>query len=161
EALRQIPPTAREQLCRTLLDYMRRELVIKVDYLDYSRQEEIKQQSSQHLVAPWSIDEDEEMVYAATLYPRSRDKDDERAVRYLSGLSSYGRYVRRILRVYNIDLKADEAQEVIRDLLAGLSDAGLIEKVVEPRGENGVPGYQLPASTIIWREGHQQTVYHD
>jgi hypothetical protein len=52
EVLRQIPPLAREQLCRTLLDYMRRELVIKVDYLDYSRQEEIKQQSSQHLVAP-------------------------------------------------------------------------------------------------------------
>jgi len=83
---------------------MRRELAIKVDYLDPSRQEEIKQQSSQHLIAPWAIDEDEELLYATRLFPRKRAKEDDRSERYLSGLSSYGRYVRRILKQQGLDI---------------------------------------------------------
>jgi hypothetical protein len=40
------------KVAKTLLDYMRRELAIKVDYLDPHAQERIQQQSSQRLIDP-------------------------------------------------------------------------------------------------------------
>lgn len=152
---------SRYNLCRTLLDYMRRELAIKVDYLDPTRQYDIKQQSSQHLISPWNIDEDEKMLYAARLFPRSRAKEDEWGERYLSGLSSYGRYMRRILHEHTIDLKADQTEQVIRQVLAVLSKVGLVEEVVEARNEDDAPGYQLLASSLVWRDGKGEHVYHD
>ncbi|MGH2509971.1 MAG: helicase-related protein, partial [Ktedonobacteraceae bacterium] len=146
-----------------LLNHMRRELAIKVDYLDPARSEELKQQSSQHLIAPWALDEDEDLLYATRLFPRKREEGDDRSERYLSGLSSYGRYVRRILRQQGQNLHVDEAQQVIRDVLSTLKVAGLVEEVVEARGkgENAVPGYQLPASAMIWRTGSGTGAYHD
>jgi ATP-dependent helicase YprA (DUF1998 family) len=161
ELLDMITAEQRSDLCRTLLDYMRRELAIKVNYLDPSRQEEIKQQSSQYLLDPWNIDEDEKLLYATRLFPRkSREKDDS-SERYLSGLSSYGRYIRRTLRKQNQYLSADETQQIIRDILKVLSHVGVIEEVLEPRDKEDVPGYQLPAATIVWRAGDGTRPYHD
>ena len=161
EVIRAIPSTTRRELCHTLLDYMRRELAIKVDYLDYSRQEEIRQQSSQHLIAPWGLDEDEVMLYATRLFPRRRSRDDDRTERYISGLSSYGQYMRRKMRAHDRYLNADEAEKIIRDLLDGLKTAGLVEEVIGAHNENGVPGYQLPASVIIWYAGTGTEPYRD
>jgi hypothetical protein len=156
-----IPPAVRKVLCSALLDYMRRELAMKVDYLDPARQEEIKQQSSQHLLTPWAIDEDEELLYATRLFPRKRAREDDRSERYVSGLSSHGRYVRRVLKKHDEIIKADQTQEMIQALLKTLSEVGLVEQVLEPRNKNDVPGYQLLASTIIWRDGHGDIPYHD
>ncbi|HVU70677.1 MAG TPA: helicase-related protein, partial [Ktedonobacteraceae bacterium] len=163
QALRSLPADSRLEVCKTLLDYMRRELAIKVDYLDPARSEELKQQSSQHLVAPWALDEDEDLLYATRLFPRKREQGDDRSERYLSGLSSYGRYVRRVLRRQDREVGVPDIQQVIRDLLATLEQVGLVEEVVEARGkgENAVPGYQLPASTMIWRAGNGTGAYHD
>ena len=161
EVIRALPPITRQELCRTLLDYMRRELAIKVDYLDPSRQEEIKQQSSQYLIAPWGLDEDEDLLYATRLFPRRRGKEDDRSERYLSGLSSYGRYMRRVLQRHDWNLKAAETEEIIKDLLKGLARSGLIEEVIEARNENEVPGYQLPASVMLWRADTGSQAYHD
>jgi len=156
-----ISPSVRKELTKALLDYMRRELAIKVDYLDPARQEEVKQQSSQHLIAPWGFDEDEELVYATRLFPRKRSKEDDRSERYVSGLSSYGRFFRRVLKNHEINIKAAETQEVIQSLLKTLSDVGLVEQVLEPRHKDDVPGYQLLASSIIWRDGRGHIPYHD
>jgi ATP-dependent helicase YprA (DUF1998 family) len=161
EVIRALPSTTRQELCRTLLDYMRRELAIKVDYLDPSRQEEIKQQSSQYLIAPWGLDEDEELLYATRLFPKRRSKEDDRSERYLSGLSSYGRYMRRVLRAHDWHLKATETEDIIKDLLKGLAKGGFVEEVIEARNENEVSGYQLPASVIVWRAGIGSQAYHD
>ncbi|HEY1353697.1 MAG TPA: DEAD/DEAH box helicase [Ktedonobacteraceae bacterium] len=163
EALRAVPPVCRLQLCRVLLDHMRRELAIKVDYLDPARSEELKQQSSQYLIAPWALDEDEDLQYASRLFARKRERGEDRGESYLSGLSSYGRYARRILQRQGQSLKADEIQQVIRDLLAALESVGLVEAVVEARGkgEQAVPGYQLPAATMIWHPGSEKGAYHD
>jgi ATP-dependent helicase YprA (DUF1998 family) len=162
EVIRTLPSTTRYELCRTLLDYMRRELAIKVAYLDHSRQEEIKQQSSQYLVAPWGLDEDEDLLYATRLFPRQRGKEDDRSERYLSGLSSYGRYTRHVLRrTHDWHLKSDETEVIIKDLLKGLAIAGLIEEVIEARNEYEVPGYQLPASVMVWHADTGSQAFHD
>jgi hypothetical protein len=69
QALVTASPETRKRISKVLLDFMRRELCIKIDYLDQFIQERIKQESSQHLKDPWAIDEDERLDYASTLFP--------------------------------------------------------------------------------------------
>ncbi|MBW1799067.1 MAG: hypothetical protein JRJ21_11940 [Deltaproteobacteria bacterium] len=73
-ALLTATPETRNSICKVLLDLMRRQLAIKVDYLDSEFQERIQQQSNQRLIPPWSIDEKEAIVGAAVCYPRPRKR---------------------------------------------------------------------------------------
>ena len=59
----------RELVARALLDFLRRELALKVDVLDADRQEELKRRSSQQLIAPWAIDENEPLTYGTRRVP--------------------------------------------------------------------------------------------
>jgi len=88
-------PETRKKICKVLLDYMRRELAIKVDYLNREFQERIIQQSNQHLKSPWAIDENERIEHATILYPRSRSKKDYLGNVYLSERGGFGQYLRR------------------------------------------------------------------
>jgi hypothetical protein len=56
---------------------MRRELVIKVDYLNREFQKNTAAEQPA-LKLPWAIDENERMQYSAVLYPRSRLRTDYR-----------------------------------------------------------------------------------
>ena len=64
-ALLLAPAAERAKIAKTLLDYMRRELAIKVDVLDQDKQEQLKQRSNQRLSGVWAIDEFERLAYAA------------------------------------------------------------------------------------------------
>ena len=55
------------KIAKVLLDFMRRELAIRVDYLDPRYQEQIKQLSNQHLIEPWAIDEQEKLEHSASI----------------------------------------------------------------------------------------------
>jgi len=162
EALQHATPDIRREIAKTLLDYMRRELAIKVDYLNATYQEILQQQSSQRLIAPWALDENEAWVYATVLFPRSRTREDYRDNIYLSGLSSFGQYLKRTFRNKDLgNLKTEDVQLIIEQLLEGLRRAGLVEMVVEPRHKHDTPGYQLPASAIIWSAGDGTRAFHD
>ncbi len=65
-------PETRARIARVLLVYMRRELAIKVDYLDQGAQEGIKQLSSQRLISPWAMDENETLEHSSILFPRRK-----------------------------------------------------------------------------------------
>ena len=68
---------ARAIVAHVLLDYLRRELAIKVDYLDAETGRSSSQQrSSQRLVEPWAIDEDEQLVARARRSTRGRAAGD-------------------------------------------------------------------------------------
>ena len=81
------------KVAKVLLDYMRRELAISVNYLDPTWQEQIRQQSNQRLIAPWAIDENETMEYAAILFPRSRTAQDQGENVFLSAAGGFGQYL--------------------------------------------------------------------
>src|SRR5690606_13516121 len=141
-------PQNRVNIAKTLLDYMRRELAIKVDYLDSGYQERVQQLSSQRLVDPWAIDEDERMEYASILIPRSSAGEDGRGnYTYVSARGGFGIYLRRpgTLGEYNAvvygKLGLDETGIIIRQLLEGLRVAGLVEVVREAQSDDDVPGY--------------------
>ena len=157
DALRTASPETREQVCKVLLDYMRRELAIEVDYLNQDfLKNQLRQRSGQRLAAPWAIDENENFTYAATLFPRSV-KGDYRGNVYLSDRSSFGMYLKRdsTFPAYFSKIKGDEAKEIIRQLLEALRKGGCVNKVVEPnlKDKDPVPGYQLSAAAIQWHVG--------
>jgi len=161
-------PRTRARIARTLLDYMRRELAIKVDYLDSNYQERIQQRSSQRLKEPWAIDEDERMEYASMLIPRSSGGDDGRGnFTYVSARGGFGIYLRRpgTFTEYHAEtygrLGLEETQTIIWQLLEGLRVAGLVEITREPLSEDDVPGYQLVASAMRWCAGDGKRAFHD
>ncbi len=69
-ALGTATPGEREHVCRVLLDFMRRELAVRVDFLDPVVQEGLRQLSAQYLVAPWSLDEQERLERSRIVFPQ-------------------------------------------------------------------------------------------
>jgi len=154
-ALAAATPATRGRVARVLLDFMRRELGIKVDVLDEQPQERIKQRSAQRLRPPWAIDEDEELIHGARVYPRSRREGDFRGDVYLSGRGGFGQYLRRhdTFPEHAAALSVDGADAVIAALLAGLRSYGIVEVVDDPGASGEAPGYQLVAAAMRWTPG--------
>jgi very-short-patch-repair endonuclease len=155
-------PEERLAVATTLLDHLRRELAIKVDFLDAGFQERLAQRSSQRLVGPWALDDKDTLEFAAVVLPRSRRPGDYRGWSYLSPRSGFARYLRRASTFSGRaePLKGDEAlTTVIGDLLGGLRRAGLVEEVLT--SADGVAGYQVPASAMRWRAGEGTRAYRD
>lgn len=161
DVLREADPRTREEVARVLLDFMRRELAIKVDVLDRDRQEEMVRRSSQHLIPPWAIDEGEPLTYASVVYPRSRVMGDDREATYLSARGGFGQYLRRqgTFPLLHDRLSMDETSRVIAGVLEGLRRYGLVEIVGV--GEDGAPGFQVTAAQLRWRASEGMSPAHD
>jgi len=162
-ALTEATSETRRNVAHTLLDYMRRELAIKVDYLDQGRQEQFQRASRQHLNERWAIPEEETMEHSSILFPRSRRKDDFGGYIFLSARGSFGAFLRRPDTFPDVKekLSLEETTRIITDLLEKLRIAGLVRRVVEARNEEDVHGYQLPASAIVWKPGGGTQAHHD
>lgn len=162
-ALADAAPSERERIAKTLLDYLRRELVVRVDWLDSVYQETMQQISRQFLKEPWAIDENEQLVRSVVVHPRAVGHDDRRDSIYLSGRSGFGLYLRRpdTLPRYKGKLSVEEAEKIIRQLFAVLKVAGLVTVVDEAKKPEDTPGYQMPASVFVWRAGDGTQPFHD
>ncbi len=158
-------PKERERVSKVLLDLMRRELAIRVDYLAGTWQEGLKQRSSQYLVEPWAIDEEEELVHAGVLYPKPRRRTarEYRGNVYVSARGGFGQYLRRPNTFPSAvtRLSLDDADAVIKDLLEALRVAGLVVEVAPGANEEDVPGYQLAAAGLRWVAGDGTKAFHD
>lgn len=155
-ALVNAPPHTRKKIAKVLLDHMRRELAIKVDFLDPQYQERIKQSGSQRLITPWGVDEDEKMERARILFPTiSPNYPISANYIFLSERSGFALYLMRqnTFTDYRERLKRIDAHRIIRDLLAALEIGGLVEKVISEDNGLGVPGYQLVAAALQWKAG--------
>jgi ATP-dependent helicase YprA (DUF1998 family)/very-short-patch-repair endonuclease len=153
-------PATRVKIAKVLLDYMRRELAIKVPYLNSDYQEQIKQQSSTQLIEPWAIEDQETLEKATVLYPHSRGNQDNIGYVFLSERSGFGQYLRRHNTFIDFDqrINAEETKQLIRDLLKALVKGGILE-VIDPDEES--PGYQINAASMIWVAGDGTKAFHD
>ncbi|MGI6235811.1 MAG: DEAD/DEAH box helicase, partial [Christensenellales bacterium] len=166
EALTSATPETRIRIAKVLLDYMRRELAIKVTYLDQGAQESLRQLSSQRLIAPWAMDENEILEHSSILFPRQKlgDQDEYGGNLYLSPRGGYGQFLRRntTFPEYHDHISLDDTEEIIDQILNSLRIAGLVEKVVDEKNDVGhKPGYQLLASGMIWKVGDGILAFHD
>ena len=162
QALLSASPQTRATVARVLLDHLRRELAIRVNCLDPEHQERIRRMSSQRLRDPWAIDEGERMQVAGVAYPRSRRRGDFGGDNFVSGRGGFGQYLRRLgtFPEYSGTLNVVDTETLIRQLLGVLRVAGLVAQVREP-DDSDPPGYQVPASALIWKVGDASRGYHD
>jgi len=162
EALLTASPETRAKVCRVLLDLMRRELAIRVNYLDATFQESIRHQSDQHLIAPWAIDENERLMEATVIFPRSQRPKDYGGHRFISPRSGFGQFLRRASTFpdYQKKISVAETSEIIMQLLRMLKIAGLVEEL-PANNEDEVPGYQIPAAAFLWQAGAGTQPFHD
>jgi len=158
EALAGASPEIRESIVKTLLDYMRRELVLKVDYLEQDFQETLLRTSNQLLKDPWAMDEDDKPIYSSILFPCSRPTDETgigstKKYRYMSARGGMGRYLKRdsTLPGFSEKLTLDDIDQMIRDLLEVLRQCGIVEQI--PAGRGGQPGFRLNAASLVWKKG--------
>ena len=156
-------PETRNKVIQVLLDFMRRDLALDVDYLNSQVQESILQQSNQWLIAPWAIDENEKFECSTILFPRSKGRRDYGGNIYLSSRSGYGQFLRRSTTFtnYNDKISTEETTTIIQQILEKLCKVGIVRKVVESKDNDDVPGYQLLASVLLWKAGDGSHVYHD
>ncbi|RMH21644.1 MAG: DEAD/DEAH box helicase [Acidobacteria bacterium] len=166
EALLTASPETRQTIARTLLDFMRRELALKVDYLDPLYQERLIQRSFQRLREPWAIDENESLERSVRLFPRQREgKSDDRRDVFLGPRSGFNQYLRRtnVFPDHPATLGTGDAVTITRQLLAALREAGIVEAVEPSRDavEDDPPGYQLNAGSLTWRLGAGTETFHD
>lgn len=155
----------RELICRVLLDFMRRELAIRVSYLEPVDQESIRQLSRQRLTDPWALDDNEQLERGRVVFPRPRgsSKDESGHFVFLSPRGGYGVFLKRpgTFQSWHDPLKLEDIAEIIPQLCELLTIPGLVHRVMDPREEGDVGGYQLNASALIWRPGTGSSGFHD
>jgi len=153
--LKAASPNERLEAARVLLDFMRKELAIRFDYLNPQYQDSLKQRSNQHLAAPWALDEEEKLEGARVVYPRPRKPHEKSfGAVFVSGRSAYGRFLEtNAFRSHGHKIRLVDRDEIIGDLVAALRVGGLVEVVDAPSGPDDVPGYQVKASALRWIEG--------
>jgi ATP-dependent helicase YprA (DUF1998 family)/very-short-patch-repair endonuclease len=156
-------PSTRMKVSRTLLDFMRRELAVKINYLDSDFQEKIRQKSYQSLIPPWAVEENEKIETSAIIFPRPSKPREYKGHVYLSPQGGYGQYLKRkgTFEDFSDTLRRDDLKTIIENLLAALKRAGIVDTVLEPRDKDDVPGYQLMASSLIWKAGDGSSAFHD
>lgn len=162
-ALVSASPSTRQRVCKVLLDFMRRELAIHVDYLKPDYQEQIKQLASQHLISPWAIDDKERLEHAAILYPRPSKSGDYGGSVFLSPRGGFGRFLKRsgTFPEHSTVRTTQDIKVIIQNLLDVLKIGGLVEVVDEGEGDEKVDGYQLSASAMLWMPGEGLKSFHD
>jgi superfamily II DNA/RNA helicase len=164
-ALAAATPKQRREVGKALLDYLRRELAIHVDFLREDWQEGMRRRSNERLILPWAIDEEELLVHAAVAYPRGRKKGgpDYGGNVYLSPLGGLGQLLARpgMLADTGKRLPVVEREQIIRELCKILQVAGLLLVVDQPKEPGAVPGYQLASASMRWHAGTGTAAFHD
>lgn len=155
----------RHDVGKALLDHLRRELAVHVDFLREDYQDGMRRRSNERLILPWAIDEEEILVHAAVAYPRGRKKaaPDYGGNVYLSPLGGLGQLVGRkdVLADTGARLKTGDKDRIILELCAILKVAGLLLVVDEPQDREAVPGYQLASAAMRWHAGAGVAAFHD
>lgn len=154
---------ARRNVCATLLDFIRRDLCIEVDYLEYEAQERIKRASSSELRDPWAFDAVEKMDQRKLAFPCSESaaSNDQDAL-FISPLGGFGQFLRAANTLQGtIRIDVNTTRDLIASLFEGLRQANIVRQCVAPGERAPVPGYRINSGALIWRAGDGTRAYHD
>ncbi|MFG3199811.1 protein kinase [Streptomyces sp. NPDC048208] len=161
--LRDADPALREEIARTLLDFMRRALAIDVQYFrdDFDT---LQRASEERLTGAWVLSESDRPA-VGTAYPYGSRPGMERSALFLSARGKFGKYLRRNMpELREASVTLDDVQGVIEDLLKVLVDADLVREVDATPELSGPAyrrhaaqkrtGYRVSAAALIWRAGN-------
>ncbi|MFC6702512.1 protein kinase [Streptomyces thermocoprophilus] len=158
--LRDADPGLREDVCRALLDHMRRALAIDVQYFrdDFDA---LQRASEERLTGPWVLG-DSDRPAVGTAYPYASKPGTERSALFLSARGKFGKYLQRNMPELR-GMSLEDVQKVIEDLLKVLRDAELVREVDATPERSGAAyrrrpsekrtGFRVSAAALIWRAG--------
>ena len=153
---------SRYEVCKSLLDQMRQRLSISVPELDRQQQDELMRFTSDQLVEPWAVVDEESLVRATHCVGLPRSEIPYRytqGLEFISERSRYGRYLARedVLDGGLNGAPLEDRRTVIQNLLEILNSTGLLE--MKDLG-GGIEGYRVKASVLLWTRGEGE-VYVD
>ncbi|HUZ26546.1 MAG TPA: DEAD/DEAH box helicase [Streptosporangiaceae bacterium] len=151
-ALRDDSSEHRGEIAVALLDELRRNLAIDVEWLSEDGFERVRRLSAQHLREPWSLPEREQSPTAGVAFPGPGKRGLPRHNLFLSGRGQFGRFLIREYANQRIKLGTTDAQEIITNLFEVLADTGLLTEAVPAEGD-GAAGYRLRAAVVSWLAG--------
>jgi superfamily II DNA/RNA helicase len=154
-------PVHRAELCRILLDELRRVLAIDVDCLTDDGFERLKSQTRQHLNGQWALSSRDVLAPVGIAFPSPATGKRLPSRLFISGRSSFGAYLRKPNQFRRWPDKIDgaDAQKIITDLFRVLETASIVLQVVSPA--EGGPGYRIKASSLRWLGGDGDTAAPD
>lgn len=141
-------PGQRLEVTRVLLDEMRRVLAVDAEALTPEFVDRLRRLSREHLTGLWTVPETEPDPAIGLAIAGRGGQYRPRYALYLSGLGSYGRWLRHRDR-FGRQLTPAEADDVIAVLVKVLETHGVLAKVVE----KGETGYRVKSSAMLLRAG--------
>lgn len=156
-------PETRKIICRTLLDFIRRDLCIEVNYLERDFQEQIKRNSYNELCDPWAFDPVEKMDQRKAAFPCSEgEASNDLDASFVSPLGGFGMFLRS-QNTFPGQPKPDvqTSRQIIEALFEGLRQAHIVRESIKKDERAPVPGYRINSGCLIWRAGDGTKAYHD
>ncbi len=152
-------PDVRREIVLALLDFLRRRLAIGVEVLDIDRQPRLKLQSSQHLVDPWALDEEEILLHSSIAFLRSKRPKEFQGDVFITPPGAFAKFMRRKLASAERPLRRDDMGPILEDLFGVLCSCGLLTKA--SRNRDSGEGFRIPAAAMIWKAGDGTDARHD
>jgi superfamily II DNA/RNA helicase/very-short-patch-repair endonuclease len=154
-ALQESPPEVRARICKVLLDYLRRELVVDIDCLAPDFEERFKQRVRQHLSDAWSAELGLRMQVGRFAIPRAQIQGGgtDRDV-FVSPRGSFGTFLRR-RQFKERGLSTNDCEAIIRDLFDRLS----LTSLKRTDGSNG-PRFQIRGTNLRWHASDLGRGFH-
>ena len=151
-----IPPKRRFDLCKDLLERMRRALCIKTIYLDPDFQERVRNRSYNELREPWGLTEDERLFSHSLMVPRPNrgGRRPDFHILHVSHRSVFGRTVKSEAfwgpgnPSYPSKFDEETYNSVIDDILGVLTNYGYVEPT---KLDAERTGYRIDGSALEWR----------
>ncbi len=151
-------PSVRAEICRNLLDHMRRGLCIKSIYLDPHHQEQIRNRSFTDLKEPWGLAQDERMFASAIMVPTSAPPQgrDRIPILYVSNRSRFGKFL-KLRSTWGENQapwpnKFDE--KIFTPIVEGLLRTMVNHGLVQSCELDGRTGYQVDSGIMEWTLGN-------
>jgi superfamily II DNA/RNA helicase/very-short-patch-repair endonuclease len=147
----------REKIARTLLGYLRRNMIIAHESVSSEGHDALKNDVTQHLCEPWNLGVDETVRLPeagfALARPRvhgTKRQDDDAGWRYITAGSAFGKWISRHGFTSGV-LRGDDLEATVGHLVAVLVRTNLLREVAV--AADGAPMYQVNSSAIRWMPG--------
>lgn len=144
-------PGQRHEIMRVLLDEMRRVLAVEAEALTTDFVDRLRRESREHLTGLWTVPETEPDPSVGLAIVGRGGQYRPRYALYLSGLGSYGRWLRHRDR-FGRQLTPAEAEDVIDAVAKLLHKHNVLARITE-RGE---VGYRVKSSALLLRPSDGQ-----
>ena len=151
-ALAGCAPQRRESVLVALLDWIRRELAVRVDVLNDRHQEALRLRAGQWLAGSWSLGQ-EELERARAVLTRPKRGGDRYWWRHVTGRGTFGRFLAQraaLGSATGAKLTVPERNRIIREIFAGLNAYGLL---IQVGGREPHERWQISSGAMIWKPG--------